>query len=86
MKDEFGYLHEREASTSKLRGPAMVIVLCLYIVALWAVFSKFKLVRWGWLSGTISLLAGGFILATFPALFNYLSPSGRVTAAGRVAE
>ena len=25
----------------------MLIILCLYIVALWAVFSKFKLVRWG---------------------------------------
>ena len=54
----------------------MVIILCLYVVALWLVFSKFKLVRWGWLSGTISLLVGGFILATFLALFNYLTPSG----------
>ena len=33
----------------------MLIILCLYVVALWAVFSKFKLVRWGWLSGTISI-------------------------------
>ena len=64
----------------------MVIILCLYVVALWLVFSKFKLVRWGWLSGTISLLVGGFILATFLALFNYLTPSGRVTATGRVVE
>ena len=64
----------------------MVIILCLYVVALWLVFSKFKLVRWGWLSGTISLLIGGFILATFLALFNYLTPSGRVTVTGRVVE
>jgi len=64
----------------------MIIILCLYIVALWAVFSKFKLVRWGWLSGTISLLIGGFILATFLALFNYLTPSGRLTVTGRVVE
>jgi hypothetical protein len=64
----------------------MIIILCLYVVALWAVFSKFKLVRWGWLSGTISLLIGGFILATFLALFNYLTPSGRVTVTGRVVE
>jgi multidrug resistance efflux pump len=68
------------------RGPAMVIILCLYVVAMWLVFSKFKLVRWGWLSGTISLVVGGFILATFLALFNYLTPSGRVTVAGRVVE
>ena len=64
----------------------MIIILCLYVVALWAVFSKFKLVRWGWLSGTISLLIGGFILATFLALFNYLTPSGRLTVTGRVVE
>ena len=64
----------------------MVIVLCLYIVVLWSVFSKFRLVKWGWLSGTISLLVGGFILATFLALFNYLTPSGRVTVTGRVVE
>jgi multidrug resistance efflux pump len=64
----------------------MVIILCLYVVALWLVFSKFKLVRWGWLSGTVAVFVGAFILATFLALFNYLTPSGRVTVAGRVVE
>jgi multidrug resistance efflux pump len=64
----------------------MIIILCLYVVALWLVFSKFKLVRWGWLSGTISVFTGLFILAIFLALFNYLTPSGRVTVAGRVVE
>ena len=43
----------------------MVIILCLYIVAIWLVFSKFKVVRWGSLSGTISVFVGAFILATF---------------------
>jgi multidrug resistance efflux pump len=64
----------------------MVIILCLYVVALWLVFSKFKLVRWGWLSGTVAVAVGALILATFLALFNYLTPSGRVTVAGRVVE
>jgi multidrug resistance efflux pump len=64
----------------------MVIILCLYVVALWLLFSKFKLVRWGWLSGTVAVLVGVFILATFLALFNYLTPSGRVTVTGRVVE
>jgi multidrug resistance efflux pump len=64
----------------------VVIILCLYIVALWVIFSKFKLVRWGWLSGTIAALVGVFILAIFLALFNYLTPSGRVTVTGRVVE
>jgi multidrug resistance efflux pump len=73
------------ASTND-RGAAVVIILCLYVVALWAIFSKFKLVRWGWLSGTVSILIGVFILATFLALFNYLTPSGKVTVTGRVVE
>jgi multidrug resistance efflux pump len=64
----------------------MVIILCLYVVALWLLFSKFKLVRWGWLSGTVSIVVGALILATFLALFNYLTPSGRVTVTGRVVE
>ena len=64
----------------------MVIILCLYVVALWLVFSRFKLVRWGWLSETISVLIGVFILATFLALFNYLTPAGKVTVTGKVIE
>src|ERR1700730_18286787 len=64
----------------------MLIILCLYVVALWLLFSKFKLVRWGWGSGTVAVLMGAFILAVFLALFNYLTPSGRVTVAGRVVE
>jgi multidrug resistance efflux pump len=67
-------------------GPAMVIILCLYVVALWLVFAKFKIVRWGWLSGTLATIVGMLILATFLALFNYLTPSGRVTVTGRVVE
>src|SRR5450755_3087563 len=64
----------------------MIFILLVYAVALWLVFSKFRLARWGWLSGTISVVIGAFILATFLALFNYLTPSGRVTVAGRVVE
>jgi hypothetical protein len=62
----------------------VVIVLSLYLVAMWGLFVRFKLVRWGWLSGTISVLVGIFILAIFLALFNNLTPSGRVTVAGRL--
>jgi multidrug resistance efflux pump len=67
-------------------GSAVVIILCLYVAAMWVVFFRFKLVRWGRLSGTISILIGAFILATFLALFNNLTPSGKVTVAGRVIE
>ena len=64
----------------------MVIILCLYVIAMWAIFSKFKLVRWGWLSGAVAIITGTFILATFMGLFNYLTPSGKVTVTGRVVE
>jgi multidrug resistance efflux pump len=64
----------------------MLIILCLYAVALWAIFSRFKLVRWGWASGSVAVLVGLLILATFLALFNYLTPSGRLTVTGRVVE
>jgi multidrug resistance efflux pump len=64
----------------------MLIILCLYVVALWAIFSKFKLVRWGWVSGFAAVLVGSLILATFLALFNFLTPSGRLTVTGRVVE
>jgi hypothetical protein len=45
---------------------------------MWAVL-KFELVRWSRASGTIAVPIGAFILAVFLALFNYLTPSGRVT-------
>ncbi len=64
----------------------MLIILCIYIVALWAIFSKFKVLRWGWLSGSAATLVGLLILAVFLALFNYLTPSGRLTVTGRVVE
>jgi len=64
----------------------VLIILCLYVVVLWLIFSRFKLVRWGWASGTVAVLVGAFILAVFLALFNYLTPSGKVTVAGRVVE
>jgi hypothetical protein len=41
----------------------VLIILCLYAVALWAIFSRFKLVRWGWASGSVAVLVGLLILA-----------------------
>jgi multidrug resistance efflux pump len=64
----------------------MLIILTLYIVLVWLLFSKLKLIRWGWVSGTIAVLIGAFILAVFLALFNYLTPSGSFTVVARVME
>jgi uncharacterized membrane protein YjfL (UPF0719 family) len=47
--------------------------LCLIIVALWLVFSKFRIARWDGLPGTVPVLTGAFVLVTFLALFNYLT-------------
>jgi multidrug resistance efflux pump len=64
----------------------MLIILGLYLTLVWLVFSKLKLLRWGWFSGTVSVLIGGFILAVFLAMFNYLTPSGSFVVISRVVE
>jgi multidrug resistance efflux pump len=64
----------------------VLIILALYIVGLWLLFSKYKLIRLGWVSGAAAAFVGLLILATFLGLFNYLTPSGRLTVTGRVVE
>jgi multidrug resistance efflux pump len=64
----------------------MLIILALYIVLVWLIFSKLKLVAWGWFSGGFIVLGGALILAVFMGLFNYLTPSGRFVIVARVVE
>jgi multidrug resistance efflux pump len=64
----------------------MVIIAVLYIILVWLIFSRLKLVRLGWFSGTIATLVGAFILAVFLALLNNLAPTGRITIISRVLE
>jgi multidrug resistance efflux pump len=64
----------------------VLIILVLYLVLVWLVFPKFKLVRLGWFSGTVAALIGIFILSVFVALLNNLAPSGRITISSRVIE
>lgn len=64
----------------------MLIVLTLYLVGAWLVFSKYKLVQLDWITGTIAGLVGAFILAVFLAMFNYLTPSGSFVVVSRVVE
>ena len=45
------------AIQSAVPGDVMLIILTLYVVLAWLVFSKLKLVRWGWISGTIAVSA-----------------------------
>lgn len=64
----------------------MLLILCLYLVGCWLVFSKLRLLRWTWTSGTIVVLIGAGILAVFLALFNNLTPSGPGVVVARVTE
>ena len=64
----------------------LLIILTLYLVLVWLIFSRLKLVRWGWASGTAAVLIGAFILAVFMAMFNYLTPSGSFVVISRVVE
>src|SRR6266568_2146683 len=64
----------------------MVLIIVLYLVLVWLVFFKLKLVRWGWVSGTVTVLIGVVIVGVFVALFNHLTPSGRIAVFGRVVD
>ena len=64
----------------------MVVFLITYVALAWLVFSKFRLVKWGWLSGALTVLIGAFILAAFVAMFNYLTPSGSFVIVSHVIE
>ncbi|TYO66042.1 HlyD family secretion protein [Bradyrhizobium hipponense] len=64
----------------------MLIILTIYLVLLWLIFSRLKLVRRGWVSGSAAVLIGAFILAVFMAMFNYLTPSGSFVVISRVVE
>ena len=44
----------------------MLIIPCLYFVALWLVFSEFKIARWGWAFGTISVVILRFYPGDIP--------------------
>ena len=64
----------------------MFIILVSYLVLVWLAFSKLKLIRLTWSSGTVAALAGIAILAVFMAMLNYLTPNGRVVVVSRVVE
>ncbi|WP_319797884.1 HlyD family secretion protein [Nitrobacter sp.] len=64
----------------------MLIVLVTYLVLVWLLFFKFKLMRLTWFTGTLATLAGIFILAIFAALLNSLTPTGLIVVGSRVVE
>lgn len=64
----------------------MLIILIAYLVLVWLLFSKLKLVRLTWGTGVLAAFAGILILAVFAALLNSLTPTGRIVVGSRVVE
>jgi multidrug resistance efflux pump len=64
----------------------MVIIAIAYVLTLWLIFFRLRLLPFNWPLRIVSLVVGVGILAVFVALLNSLTPTGRVAVAGRVVE
>lgn len=64
----------------------MVIIAALYAIVIWLVFFKLKWLRWGWFTGTVTVIIGLLVCATFAGFLSYLAPTGRVAVIGHVVE
>ncbi len=64
----------------------MMIVAVLYAVLVWLIFFKLGWLRWGWGTGTVTVILGMLLCAVFVGFLSYLAPSGRVTVISRVVE
>jgi RND family efflux transporter MFP subunit len=64
----------------------MLIVAFLYAILVWLFFFKLRWLRWGWGSGTFTVILGALLCAVFVGFLSYLAPTGRVTVISRVVE
>jgi len=64
----------------------MVIVAALYAILVWLIFFRLKWLRWGWGTGTVTVILGMLLCAVFVGFLSYLAPTGRVTVISRVVE
>lgn len=64
----------------------MVIIAAIYAVVVWLVFFQLKWLRWGWFTGTVTVIIGLLVCATFVGFLSYLAPAGRVAVIGHVVE
>ena len=67
-------------------GRGMLIIALIYLLLIWIVFFRLRLLAFNWPWRIVSLIVGVGILAFFLALLNALTPSGRVAVMGRVVE
>ena len=64
----------------------MVVIAATYTLLVWLVFFRLKLLPWGWLTGTVTVIVGLLVCATFVGLLSSLAPTGRVTVIAHVVE
>ena len=64
----------------------MVIIAILYAIIVWLVFFRLKWLRWGWFTGTLTVIVGLLVCAIFVGFLSYLAPTGRVAVIGHVVE
>ena len=62
----------------------MVIIAVLYALIVWLVFFRLKWLRWGWLTGAITVLVGLMVCTIFVGFLSYLAPTGRVMVIGAI--
>ena len=64
----------------------MLIVAVFYLLIIWLVFFRLRLLPFNWPWRIVALLVGLGLLGVFVSLLNVLTPSGRVVVIGRVVE
>ena len=64
----------------------MVIVTTIYIILVWLIFGRFKLLPWNGTWKTIVVSIGLVIILTVIGLLNFYTPSGSISLIGRVTE
>jgi multidrug resistance efflux pump len=64
----------------------MLVIAIIYILVIWLLFFRFRVIPWNWPWGIATVFLGVTILLVFVGLLNYLTPSGRIVVVSRVVE
>ena len=64
----------------------MLIVATLYIIVIWLIFGKLKLLPWNRTWKSIVATVGLILLLVVVGLLNFYTPSGSISVVGRVTE
>lgn len=64
----------------------MVMIAALYAVLVWLIFFQLKWLKWGRVTGTLTVLVGILVCTVFVGFLSYFAPSGRVLVISDVVE